>query len=77
MIRSNLPATIARPAPGGNRYNTRRATHGTSESFAPPKRAHVNFIPSSESLGALIENAVSALRQGVTWDRGTILNLLA
>jgi len=41
-----------------------------------PKRAHVNYIPSSESLQTLIRGAVEALRRGTRWDRGTILNLL-
>lgn len=44
--------------------------------FLPPARAHVNFIPSPESLATLIQSAIAALRSGVFWDRGTILNLL-
>ena len=42
-----------------------------------PKRADVNIIPAPESLMTLIRSAVAALRQGITWDRGTILNILA
>lgn len=41
-----------------------------------PRRAHVNVMPSPESLGTLIRSAVEALRRGIRWDRGTILNLL-
>ena len=41
-----------------------------------PRKAEVNTIPSPESLRTLISSAVSSLRQGVFWDRGTILNLL-
>jgi hypothetical protein len=41
-----------------------------------PSRAHVNYVPPPESLGTLIRSAVSALRRGIFWDRGTILNLL-
>ncbi len=41
-----------------------------------PKRAHINFIPSPESLATLVGSAIAALRKGVRWDRGTILNLL-
>ena len=41
-----------------------------------PKRAHINFIPSAESLATMISGAVEALRRGAFWDRGTILNLL-
>lgn len=43
---------------------------------AVPSRAHVNLIPSPESLATLIRSAVSALKRGVFWDRGSILNLL-
>lgn len=41
-----------------------------------PKRAHVNIIPSPESLATLVRSAVAALRRGTFWDRGSILNLL-
>jgi len=51
----------------------------TSERDAPvvvPKRAQLNNVPAQESLLTLIRSAVSALRQGTYWDRGTILNIL-
>lgn len=41
-----------------------------------PARVEENFIPAPDSLATMIKNAVLALRRGVTWDRGTILNLL-
>jgi hypothetical protein len=41
-----------------------------------PARASVNFIPGPDSLQTLISGAVQALKRGVYWDRGTILNLL-
>lgn len=41
-----------------------------------PTRAHVNFIPSPESLATMVRSAIDALRRGIFWDRGTILNLL-
>ncbi len=43
---------------------------------AAPKRAHVNFIPSPESLATMIRGAVAALKRGARWDRGAIVNLL-
>jgi hypothetical protein len=33
-------------------------------------------VPEPESLRTLIARAVTALRRGVRWDRGSILNLL-
>lgn len=44
--------------------------------LADRPRAHVNFIPSPESLKTMITGAVDALKRGVRWDRGSILNLL-
>jgi hypothetical protein len=47
-----------------------------ASAYTVPKRSDVNYIPSPESLRTLISSAIAALRQGVYWDRGTILNLL-
>jgi hypothetical protein len=44
--------------------------------YVPPRRSQLNFIPAPESLATLINSAVAALRRGVLWDRGTILNIL-
>jgi hypothetical protein len=41
-----------------------------------PKRVDENFIPEPESLASMIRSAIASLRQGVFWDRGTILNLV-
>lgn len=42
----------------------------------PREAANLNYLPSNDTLSTLISNAKFALRQGVTWDRGTIVNLL-
>ena len=44
--------------------------------YTTPKRADVNHIPEPESLATLIRSAISSLRSGIFWDRGTILNLV-
>lgn len=54
----------------------RRRQQTDNEKMVVPKRAHVNYIPAPESLRTLISNALDALKRGVRWDRGTILNLL-
>lgn len=66
-----------------NRINTTTGTDArlrerrtTANNFVVPKRAHINIIPSPESLATMIRSAVNALRSGARWDRGTILNLL-
>ena len=43
--------------------------------YTAPRRSDVNFIPGPESLATLISSAISAMRRGVYWDRGTIINL--
>ena len=53
-----------------------RQTTSQNTPVVVPKRAHVNIIPEPESLATMIRSAVAALRQGATWDRGTMLNLL-
>ncbi len=66
-----------RPTRQGEFRSRRTEAAASRDDFAPPKeRAHVNFIPAPESLATLIESAIAALRKGVYWDRGTILNLL-
>lgn len=60
---------------------TQRA--GTSETgrverrdTAPPPRPRQSFIPTAEVLDDLIERALAALRRGVYWERGSIINIL-
>ena len=47
-----------------------RKKHKTS-----PK-AQFNYIPAPDALRTLVERAVSALKDGVYWDRGSILNII-
>lgn len=60
---------------GAAKSGQRRAQSDSSV-YTPPRRAEVNYIPGPESLATLISSAVEALRRGVRWDRGTILNIL-
>ena len=41
-----------------------------------PARAALNNIPAPETLATIIRSAISALKSGVFWDRGTILNIV-
>ncbi|NBX03987.1 MAG: hypothetical protein EBR02_08030 [Alphaproteobacteria bacterium] len=54
----------------------RRRGQDTQGELVVPSRASVGTIPEPETLATLIRSAVSALRGGVFWDRGTILNLV-
>jgi hypothetical protein len=69
--RINVPSGNA-----GRAEERRRQSTQTGESYTPPSRAHVNYIPGPDSLSTLISSAVEALRRGIRWDRGSILNLL-
>ena len=62
---------------GTGKAADRRRESAVSANFTPPRRAALNIIPAPESLMTLIRSAVEALRQGVRWDRGTIVNILA
>ena len=55
---------------------SKRQQDASGNVFVVPKRADLNNIPAPESLMTLIRSAVEALRQGIRWDRGTILNIL-
>ncbi len=69
------PSSI-RPATG-RPTNARRQPQTSSGTPAKPQdKAHLNYIPAPESLRTVIASALDALRRGVTWDRGSILNLL-
>jgi hypothetical protein len=47
-----------------------------SQAPVKPERAHVNYVPANETIATLVQNALSAQKQGVHWDRGSILNLV-
>ncbi len=75
QINPSFSSNISGVKSGANRNaNTRRTRNG--EEIEAPERAELNFIPSAESITTFIQNAIAALKSGVYWDRGTILNLL-
>jgi len=77
MVININPNRINIPAGGAGRLSERkRQQPDSTASYAPPSRSDVNYIPAPESLRTLISGAIEALRRGIYWDRGTILNLL-
>ena len=54
----------------------RRDSSSGDERIIIPAKADINNIPAPETLQTMIRSALSALRQGTFWDRGTILNLV-
>src|SRR5690348_15046584 len=65
--------SIGKGVHGRSGERSRRSPEGL---YKPPVRADVNHIPAPEALRTLVASAVAALREGVRWDRGTILNVL-
>lgn len=45
-------------------------------SIMPPVERGYRYIPSLDELEALIGRALHALREGVYWDRGSIVNIV-
>lgn len=72
------PNRINTPISGSaaGRPQVRREQTQNEKLRSSPKRVEENFIPEPESLATMIRSAVAALREGLHWDRGTILNLL-
>jgi hypothetical protein len=66
-IPSQRPAT-------GRSQERKREDEGIA--YKKPSRVEENFIPEPDSLATIIRNAIASLRQGIVWDRGTILNLV-
>jgi len=52
-----------------------RSAENAEQKIIIPTRAVENNIPAPETLSTMIRSAISALRSGTFWDRGTILNL--
>ena len=69
------PNRINTPGTGKNPVSRERPSASGKKPLTP-KRVDENFIPEPESLATMIRNAISALKDGAKWDRGTILNLV-
>lgn len=38
-------------------------------------RAVINYFPTDHELSEMVHNALTALRRGIYWDRGSIINI--
>lgn len=71
------PRRVSAPSQSGNRNAQRGPRRAPQEDvYTPPTRAEVNYIPANESLATMVGSAIEAVRRGVYWDRGTIVNIL-
>lgn len=77
--------TSIRPSihsPSGYRHPEQKTTRERPAGDAfndttPPRARGFKAIPSPEALNELVKRAVSAMKSGVYWDRGSILNIEA
>ena len=63
------------PATRGNTGAGKRQANAHKPTTTRPPTADENSVPTPESLSMLIGRAIASLKQGVVWDRGSILNL--
>lgn len=70
----NFTTTISSGALGDARRHAQQKP--SKVATFKPHRADENYIPAPESLATMIRSALSALKSGTYWDRGSILNLL-
>lgn len=77
----NIPNNTVRPRTSVVTTTPRRVAKEETktverEELLPPSRRGFQSIPAEDVLASLIERAVNALKHGIFWDRGSILNLL-
>lgn len=58
------------------RINSAPPDEQERKQLLPPLHRGFSSIPAQDVLEKLIAQAVSALRRGIYWDRGSILNIL-
>lgn len=46
------------------------------ERLRSPGRARLNIIPNDSRIEELVTKAINALRKGIYWDRGSIVNIV-
>lgn len=73
-IKANIAGLIPRPLTGQPRREEETAAPEKPRRASP--RAALNSIPTPDRLQLLINNALAALRQGIFWDRGAIINIV-
>ena len=71
------PNRINTPASARPQVGRERAAEGKKQSAKQRiVLAEENFIPEPETLSTMIRGALASLREGMRFDRGSILNLL-
>lgn len=54
----------------------KRQNQQAEPKFVKPARAEENYVPENETIFTMVRSALAALKQGATFDRGSIVNLV-
>lgn len=76
-IKQLIPQTSAFPQAKKSRDNKTVKKVRTFADFLPPEERGYQTIPNPDILQGMIGRALEALKHGVFWDRGSILNIRA
>ncbi len=71
-IRTSIQTPAGFSQPGRSTKKDRTSSH---DDHRPPRSRGFQSIPAPEVLSSLIRRAVAAMKDGVYWDRGSILNI--
>jgi hypothetical protein len=74
VIRPSIQTTIPATRSSASKKSP-LIDHEPQEELLPPPSRGFRFIPEDSVLDALIKKAVNALKKGIYWDRGSILNI--
>jgi hypothetical protein len=66
--------SLAPRAKSAHKRNNRE-NHAERQQLLPPRERGYQHIPSQDNLQRLIERALEAVRAGIYWERGSILNI--
>ncbi len=74
-IRQLIPSSPQFPQTGKPRDKRPASKPRTFADHLPPQERGYQTIPNPDVLKKLIDRALNAMKQGVFWDRGSILNI--
>ncbi len=60
----------------GRNTTSKQGSSSGEQKIIIPAKADIGVIPTPDTLQTMIRSAVEAVRSGVFWERGTILNLV-
>ena len=74
-IRQLIPSSPQFPQAGKSKDARLSRKTRSFDEYLPPKERGFQQLPAHDALMSLIDQAREAMRQGVFWDRGSIVNI--